>query len=423
MSYDARVLRIVIASPSDVQTEREIIARTILQWNDEHSIKENTVLLPVRWETHSTPEFGRPPQEILNEQVVDNCDILIGVFWTRLGTPTDDHTSGTVEEIERFHKVGKPVMLYFSNAKQSPAEIDLDQLHALREFRKSVAHKALIEEFSDQVELRDKIVKHITLRARKLIAAEVGDNERLPCDIALSFANMNTSDPIGRKIELRPEILNVIGYDEITDFTGDKETDEEELPFDIPNKDYFRDFVNYQKLRSLYQPLRFHLINQGYRGARDIYIELRFFSEASDFDIKTRDQLEARIPSKTSHHYRLRQNAAISDIIVDKNDKVEPAFSGRFEIQALQPMRDVSPQWSIAIAAEATCSVLIEAKIFADNLSEPTEQKLMITINPISREIHVEKSMRKNNIAQIDRLQGGLPAKRQTLTDADEIPF
>jgi hypothetical protein len=33
---------------------------------------------------------------------VESGDILMGVFWTRLGTPTGKAPSGTVEEIEHF---------------------------------------------------------------------------------------------------------------------------------------------------------------------------------------------------------------------------------------------------------------------------------------------------------------------------------
>jgi hypothetical protein len=39
---------------------------------------------------------------------------LIGVFWTRVGTPTGIAESGTLEEIERVAAEGKLVMLYFS---------------------------------------------------------------------------------------------------------------------------------------------------------------------------------------------------------------------------------------------------------------------------------------------------------------------
>lgn len=424
MSYDARVLRIVIASPSDVQTEREIIARTILKWNDEHSINLNTVLLPVRWETHSSPEYGRHPQDVLNDQLIDSCDILIGVFWTRLGTPTNDHTSGTVEEIERFHNAGKPVMLYFSNAKQSPADIDIEQLQALREFRKAVEKRALIEEFSDQVELRDKIVKHIAHQSKQLIASESGDSERLPCEILLTFADMATSAPIGGQLELRPEHLTVIGYDEIIDYEGDPEADEDDIPFDTPNKDYYRDVLNYQKLRSLYQPIRFHLINHGYRGARDVYIELHIYADASDFDVLTRRQLEVRTPSKNSSRYGFRYIEPPSFISIDKNDKNESSFSGRFEMQALQPMREVSPEWSIAIAASVECKCLIHAKIFADSLSEPMEQSLFVDIKPVTREIHVDKNLRKTSGQQNQRLSGIQGrADKKLLANKDEIPF
>src|SRR5438270_8352332 len=40
---------------------------------------------PLRWETHTAPEYGRRPQEVINRQIVDHCDFLVGVFWTRVG--------------------------------------------------------------------------------------------------------------------------------------------------------------------------------------------------------------------------------------------------------------------------------------------------------------------------------------------------
>jgi hypothetical protein len=114
MSYGARVFRILTASPSDVEDERELAVRTIQEWNDLHSADRRGVLLPLRWETHSAPRYGERPQEVINRQVVDHADLLIGVFWTRVGTPTGIAESGTLEEIERVAAEGKLVMLYFS---------------------------------------------------------------------------------------------------------------------------------------------------------------------------------------------------------------------------------------------------------------------------------------------------------------------
>jgi hypothetical protein len=102
MPFSASVLRVLVASPFDTQDERELLRRVIREWNDDHTEDTGTVLLPVLWETHSVPEMGGRPQAILNRQLVENCDMLVGAFWTRLGTPTGEQPSGTVEEIRRF---------------------------------------------------------------------------------------------------------------------------------------------------------------------------------------------------------------------------------------------------------------------------------------------------------------------------------
>ena len=47
--------------------------------------------------THSRPQMGDRPQELINKQLVGHCDLLIGSFWTRLGTPTGRAESGTAE--------------------------------------------------------------------------------------------------------------------------------------------------------------------------------------------------------------------------------------------------------------------------------------------------------------------------------------
>jgi len=61
MSFRAEVLRVLIASPSDLAEEREIAAQAIQDWNVQHAATEGVVLLPVRWETHATPRmyFGQ----------------------------------------------------------------------------------------------------------------------------------------------------------------------------------------------------------------------------------------------------------------------------------------------------------------------------------------------------------------------------
>ncbi|MFM6281891.1 MAG: DUF4062 domain-containing protein, partial [Dolichospermum sp.] len=100
MPIEAKLYRVLIASPGDVADERAIVREEIARWNAMHSETMKIVLLPIGWETDATPDLRERGQAVINRQLVDNCDLLIGVFWTRIGTPTPEAESGTVEEIE-----------------------------------------------------------------------------------------------------------------------------------------------------------------------------------------------------------------------------------------------------------------------------------------------------------------------------------
>lgn len=153
MAYIADVYRILIASPSDVHVERDVIRDVLHEWNARNGEAQGIFLESVMWESHSFPKLGQRTQAVLNEEFVDNCDILIGVFWTRLGTPTGVAASGTEEEIDRFRKRSKPVMLYFSDAPISPARIDLEQYESVKAFRERCMSLGLIQSFSTIDEL------------------------------------------------------------------------------------------------------------------------------------------------------------------------------------------------------------------------------------------------------------------------------
>ena len=71
LSYESKVFNVMIASPGDVASERTIIRDVIYEWNAVNSQRRNIVLLPVGWETHSSPEMGQSPQDIINDQVLE----------------------------------------------------------------------------------------------------------------------------------------------------------------------------------------------------------------------------------------------------------------------------------------------------------------------------------------------------------------
>lgn len=211
MAYSATVFNVLIASPSDVNEEREAIAQTINDWNSLNSEETGKVLLPVRWESHSAPTMGDRPQGIINNQLVRNCDILIGAFWTRLGSPTGVEDSGTVEEIKLFLKQQKPVMLYYSKKPVDMDEADLSQVQKLKEFKKSIRDKGIQEQYCNIDELKQKLMRQLTIVMRGI---SVGTHVTATVVKAAKAAKNNDIDENACTNESGSEQLRLVNYTE-----------------------------------------------------------------------------------------------------------------------------------------------------------------------------------------------------------------
>jgi len=162
MPIEAKLYRVLIASPGDVTEERAIVREEVARWNSMHSESMKIILLPVGWETDATPDLRERGQAVINRQLVDSCDILIGVFWTRIGTPTPEAESGTVEEIERAVAEGKRCIVYFSDKPVSLSSVDPEQYERLKEYRKELRPSGLTRLYLDISEFKEKVFDHIT---------------------------------------------------------------------------------------------------------------------------------------------------------------------------------------------------------------------------------------------------------------------
>jgi len=161
MAFQGTVVKVMIASPGDVATERRTAREVIHEWNAVHAEDRRTVLLPIAWETNAAPAMGDRAQEIINKQLLRGADLLIAIFWTRLGTPTGQAKSGTIEEIEEHLRAGKPAMLYFSATPVRPDSVDEAQYRALREFKASILQWGLVEEYESLSEFREKLTRQL----------------------------------------------------------------------------------------------------------------------------------------------------------------------------------------------------------------------------------------------------------------------
>jgi hypothetical protein len=156
MAFDAHVLLTLIASPGDTAEERDAVERALHSWNADRAIREQVILLPRRWENSAVPRLGGRGQGVINEQLVDDVDIVIALFDSRLGMATGEAVSGTAEEIQRAHEAGKPVHVWFSE-EPIPRDADLDQVRALQEFKAALQPLGLLGKYASPDDLAFKV--------------------------------------------------------------------------------------------------------------------------------------------------------------------------------------------------------------------------------------------------------------------------
>jgi hypothetical protein len=173
MPFHAKTYEVMIACPSDMEANAEIVRKAIASWNDSHAKRMGLVLLPISWRTHAAPAAGDRPQNIINRQVLARADILVALFGTRIGSPTDKFASGTEEEIQRHHDDGKPVMVYFSRVPVDPHLVQAEQLDGVRHFRQRFGARALHGEFMDGSELLRSLERDLLRVIEQLESAAV----------------------------------------------------------------------------------------------------------------------------------------------------------------------------------------------------------------------------------------------------------
>lgn len=166
--YNANVYKIMFGAPSDIKEEYNAFVDIVHKWNNLHSEKYGIILMPLHWSTNSYPLTGKNGQKIINDEVVSKSDLLICVFGSKLGTATDTHHSGTIEEIDEHLKSGKDVMIYFKKSFNINLDnTDFSQLENLKKYKKEIQKKSLYWEFNDTIDFQNKLFEHLNLYVNK----------------------------------------------------------------------------------------------------------------------------------------------------------------------------------------------------------------------------------------------------------------
>jgi uncharacterized protein DUF4062 len=127
MANNRKVVQIFLASPGDLQDERQAAKAAVDAFNKRWADWLGIQVELIGWED-TFKRFGRPQEQINLD--LDRCEAFIGMMWRKWGSPPGGHyTSGFEEEFERATKSrkssGRPEMTLF--LKKIDAEFLKDQ--------------------------------------------------------------------------------------------------------------------------------------------------------------------------------------------------------------------------------------------------------------------------------------------------------
>jgi len=335
------------------------------------------------------------PQEVINRAIVDQCDLLVGIFWARIGSTTGVAESGTLEEIARVAKAGKSIMLYFSKAGVDPERIDVTQLARLNSFKAEVQQRALTESYKSPLDFRDKFSKQLELKVRDLQKA---DESGTPAPLLLAVAS-----PDLRSLDESPAIRELVIPD-----VGRPE-DQNGQPLDQKTLAT----IESQIVSAATTPMVLTISNNGSSGIRNLYVEMSIAATngavvASSDPRRSQCIMDVDSVFKYSmSHFRFPQWTLPSNLASnldlgwyrgleadDNLHNTEDGWQFSFEWPALQPrrVRVVAP--TLYVTARVDAEVKCQARIFADSMPEPLALEAVLSI-------HVEKK-----VMELDGLLG-----------------
>jgi hypothetical protein len=174
-------IKIFLASPSDVEWERDALSALVREINDVLAflVPDRALRLElVRYETHTYPDMGQA-QEVINRQIPIDYDIFIGVMWKRVGTPTANSPSGTIEEFRRAldhrQSTGRPVIMFYfcDEPVPFPRGEDLNQLSGVVQFREELSSIGYTLSYPNRAEFRDHVRGGLLRAVADLLGAAI----------------------------------------------------------------------------------------------------------------------------------------------------------------------------------------------------------------------------------------------------------
>lgn len=199
MPQQVHLLKVLVASPSDVAEERSMVADAINRINKAVFKRRSIRLEYVGWETDSYSGIGSDAQDVINKEFGDDYDLFVGIMWHRYGSPTLRSESGTVEEFARAYQSYisngscKTILFYFNSTDYPQKEVDLTQAAKVNEFKQSLQGKGVYyTQYAGPEIFKEKIYDDLVRTVMDLDVTEEEKENRAHgiWDISASFDNL-----------------------------------------------------------------------------------------------------------------------------------------------------------------------------------------------------------------------------------------
>ena len=221
MARQETILSVFVASPSDVEEERNRLDEVINEINTTWARKLGIRLELIRWETHAYPSAGNDSQSVINEQISQDYDLFIGLMWYRFGTKTEHAGSGTVEEFQLAKRrydanpSDLQLMIYFKDASPDIplSQLDHTQLASVKEFRLSLGDEGILHWSFQTADEFEKIVRLHLYRHVQTWQSQITNSQ--PSTPPLANAENSSKDSLAEIEEDEPGLLDLVELAEI----------------------------------------------------------------------------------------------------------------------------------------------------------------------------------------------------------------
>ncbi|MFT4928912.1 MAG: hypothetical protein ACI8WB_005032 [Phenylobacterium sp.] len=230
----------------------------------------------------------------------------------------------------------------------------------------------------------------------QMAQAEIESKVELP-NLKLEFADIKNEIVIGNEVTIAPVILDMSRYNEIADFDDPKSSHQHLSGGYIPENlfkghartDYYKELALYEFVHKKTKQVSFGITNPSQVSIKDATVNITIDKNNDKFSIFNPKKLP--VPPKSHDQSILyppppELNAGIADRFIKRDntfklEEFDEFYRVKLTFRKVRPKQTIFCENAICVGTLDSFSFEVKVIVFADNLPEPIQSKLLITCN------------------------------------------